>query len=395
MSLTDSKLRNIKSPYTGPVELADRDGLTARITKNAVIAFYYRFRWRGKQQRIKIGRYPDIKLSDARVKAGEYRQVLLDNLDPRCYVAQQSCSRLLGDICNDFMTIYAHKELSAKTLTLYDSFINKYIKPNYNIDVERHKYTDWIKLLDKVRENTSPANAGSILKRLKTVIRWSKSRGEIADSACLDIPTKAIGTSQSQRERVLEWKEVAGLWRQIESSRATPKTKSCVQLLILTGARNSEIREAKRAEFNIDEAVWVLPKDRSKTGKAIRRPLSDKSVQIIESLDFIYGKQRKNLIEGVARGSCLTPHAVNRYVRRLNDQLRYEHFVPHDFRRTISTRLSEMEVMPHVTEKMLGHELGGIMAIYNKHDWFDEQKKAYQIYWEKLKHYLVTTGLQD
>ncbi len=72
MPLSDSKLRNIKAPYLGNPELADRDGLTARITKTAIVTFNYRFRWRGKQQRIKIGRYPDVLLSDARIKAGEY-----------------------------------------------------------------------------------------------------------------------------------------------------------------------------------------------------------------------------------------------------------------------------------------------------------------------------------
>lgn len=37
MSLSGSKLRNIKAPYEGKTELADRDGLTVRITRNAII----------------------------------------------------------------------------------------------------------------------------------------------------------------------------------------------------------------------------------------------------------------------------------------------------------------------------------------------------------------------
>lgn len=40
--------------------------------------------------------------------------------------------------------------------------------------------------------------------------------------------------------------------------------------------------------------------------------------------------------------------------------------------------------MPHVTEKMLGHELGGVMAVYNKHDWLVEQKEAYELYADKV-----------
>ena len=105
MSLSDNKLRNIKAPYTGKRELADRDGLTARITANAIITFNYRFRWQGKQQRIKIARYPDIKLSDARIKSGEYRQALLDGFDPCSYAISQKKGRLLGELCDDFMDI--------------------------------------------------------------------------------------------------------------------------------------------------------------------------------------------------------------------------------------------------------------------------------------------------
>ena len=69
----------------------------------------------------------------------------------------------------------------------------------------------------------------------------------------------------------------------------------------------------------------------------------------------------------------------------MNNHLKFEPFVPHDFRRTISTRLSENKVHPHVTENMLGHVLGGVMAIYNKHDWLDEQREAYQFYWELIE----------
>ena len=61
--------------------------------------------------------------------------------------------------------IYAYKELSARTVVLYESFLNKYIKPNATIDVERYKYTEWIKFFDDIRKETTPSNAGSILKQ--------------------------------------------------------------------------------------------------------------------------------------------------------------------------------------------------------------------------------------
>ena len=389
MALTDSKLRNIKSPYTGKTELADRDGLTVRISPKALITFNYRFRWQGKQQRIKIGCYPHIKLAEARAEALDFRKTLEEGLDPRIHQSRYKQARLLGDICRDFLEKYATKELSKTTNALYASFYNKYIKPNANIDVEKYSYTDWIRFFDKIRDDTSATNAGCILKRIKTIIRWSKSRGEISNSHCLDIPIKAIGKHHAKRDRVLEWNELCALWQQIEASRASPKCKICVQLLILTGARNTEIRAAKRREFDLDEALWVLPKHRSKTKKAIRRPLNQKAIDLIKQLDFIYGENREYLIEGLNPKAPITCHAINRFVQRLNDRLKLEPFVPHDFRRTITTRLSENKVMPHVTEKMLGHELVGVMAIYNKHDWIDEQREAYKLYAKLLDQHLL------
>jgi hypothetical protein len=33
---------------------------------------------------------------------------------------------------------------------------------------------------------------------------------------------------------------------------------------------------------------------------------------------------------------------------------------------------------------MLGHKLGGVMAIYNRHDWIDEQRNAYELLYQLL-----------
>ncbi len=56
----------------------------------------------------------------------------------------------------------------------------------------------------------------------------------------------------------------------------------------------------------------------------------------------------------------------------------------HDMRRTLSTRLSEERVLPQVTEKTLGHRMAGVMAIYNLHDWIDEQREAYELWNTKI-----------
>jgi len=38
--------------------------------------------------------------------------------------------------------------------------------------------------------------------------------------------------------------------------------------------------------------------------------------------------------------------------------------------------MNALGVAPHVVEKILNHTMPGVMAIYNRHDYADERKKA-------------------
>ena len=51
-------------------------------------------------------------------------------------------------------------------------------------------------------------------------------------------------------------------------------------------------------------------------------------------------------------------------------------FTIHDFRRTARTHLAALGVDPHIAERCLNHKLKGVEGIYNRHDYFDERRKA-------------------
>ncbi|WP_259399399.1 hypothetical protein [Pseudoalteromonas sp. SR45-6] len=56
----------------------------------------------------------------------------------------------------------------------------------------------------------------------------------------------------------------------------------------------------------------------------------------------------------------------------LFEQYEMPKFLPDDACRSISTLFSENSVAPHVTEKMLGQTMRGVMAVYNKLYWIKE-----------------------
>ena len=62
-----------------------------------------------------------------------------------------------------------------------------------------------------------------------------------------------------------------------------------------------------------------------------------------------------------------------------------DHFTLHELRRTCATQLADLGVQPHVTEKILGHAMQGVMGIYNRHEYCDEQREALELWGDRLR----------
>jgi hypothetical protein len=80
--LTDLKIDRLK-PTNKPMRFADRDGLTLEVRPSGKKMFLFRFQWDKKPQTITLGRYPSLRLAEARKKALEHRVSLNQGIDPR------------------------------------------------------------------------------------------------------------------------------------------------------------------------------------------------------------------------------------------------------------------------------------------------------------------------
>lgn len=67
-------------------------------------------------------------------------------------------------------------------------------------------------------------------------------------------------------------------------------TKLATQLLMLTGTRTIELRAAKWAEFNLENALWEIPAERMKMKRPHLVPLSTQAVEILRQLEMLTGR---------------------------------------------------------------------------------------------------------
>jgi len=52
------------------------------------------------------------------------------------------------------------------------------------------------------------------------------------------------------------------------------------------------------------------------------------------------------------------------------------YWTAHDLRRTVVTHMAEMAIPFQVSEKIVGHKMAGVMAVYNRYNYLEEQRDA-------------------
>ncbi len=389
MALSDTQLRTLHNkPYSGSVEVTDSDGLSARITPIGTITFQYRYRWNGKAVRLTVGRYPATSLKDARAIVSELRAVYTKGINPKNYFNREEGMLTLKECLERWWEKYV-TGLKPNTQTLYRSVVYNTLYAEFvDVPVASIPVSAWVQFFHK-QESLNKKKARVVLLQLRSVINWCISRQLIPSCELMKLSVKNIGKRPDVGERVLTYCELATIWIALERSTVTSSNRLLHQLMLLYSCRPSEMRLALAGEFNMTDRIWTVPGEHSKTGHALRRPIFD---QAKPYLDRLLSVGNDVLFPGQSLDKPLDSSSASLYMRKLRKEIGIPEWRSHDFRRSLSTNLSGEGIMPHVTEKMLGHELRGVMAVYNQHDWLAEQKAAYELYADKIFWHVKQRG---
>jgi integrase len=143
------------------------------------------------------------------------------------------------------------------------------------------------------------------------------------------------------------------------------------QMLILTGARRTEIAALRWSEIKDD--TIILPRERTKSGEAHTIPLAPQALAILKDLprigpsDFVFTTNGRNPFIDFSGSK-----------RRLDAITKIPPWRIHDLRRTVATGLQRLGINLQVIEAVLGHVGGsrsGIVGVYQRHS-FDAEKRT-------------------
>lgn len=379
--LTDAKLRKLKGkPCDKRYELSDAAGLSVRITPAGMIVFQFRYQFNGKPRRMSLGQYDEVSLKEAREAVVEAKKILGTGKDP-ITVREMKLDKQRSSPTVEACIKAWLESAPAKRLVKHDHWeraLNRHVVSQVgSMVVEDMEVKHWEPVFARMRENGAETFAGEMLSRMKTVFSYCIRTGLIRFNPVAELRVMDVGKPVKTGKRVFNDKEIGAFWLAVEASTIAEQNKLMLKLLLLTACRGVEMRLAKKNEFDLEGKVWYVPESSSKTREPFERGLSDEAVRLLKQAfalypDFqqVFPPAAKKEDRPMAAGVLLNLAA------QLRDDLDIPHWSIHDLRRTAKTKMSELGVQPHVSEKVLGHKLAGVLAVYDQHAYIKEQQDA-------------------
>jgi integrase len=173
------------------------------------------------------------------------------------------------------------------------------------------------------------------------------------------------------------------------------------KILLGTAVRLGELVGARWENVDFDKKTWFIPpsdikgkKGKARNGEDVRGfivPLSDPVIQWfsdLKELAFNSGyvlpiRSRKKAVGDAHMEAVTLNAAFNKFWKTyLSD--RCQRFTPHDLRSTARSHLGRLGVDLLIAERCLNHSLGGLVAIYDQHDYLIERRDAMRLLSEFL-----------
>lgn len=378
--LTDMQIKSLIRA-AAPIAKSDGNGLTFTLSKNGTSSWILRYRHGGRQKELTIGRYPDIILAKARELAAEARANIQQGEDvartKKLVARELAAAKTLCELANDYLA-KAQPVLAASTFKQRKHHVNDVILPKLgSLLVREVTTTDIVYLLESVGKVHV---ASLVLIALSRIFKHGIAKHLALTNPCLGITATAI--CDAPKPTRLRLKLTQDELRIILPALPTIGIENAIaiKILLTTCVRVNELVKAKWTDVDFIKAEWTIPDANSKTRKGFTIPLSPTVVSWFKELKE-YACDSDYVLPTRRSGESKHPHiltlTINVALNKLCNKLEgVRRFTPHDLRSTARSHLTELGVNLIVAERCLNHSLGGLVGIYDQHDYMTERRSA-------------------
>ncbi|GIU51809.1 integrase [Shewanella sp. KT0246] len=355
-----------------PCRFADGEGLYFVVPKSGKPFWMLRYTANKKRKEMTLAKYSDLSLADARAEAAIKMKQFRDGLDPLVAKkrAEQAEIKTVDDLFADW---HLGNIKRLKHHEIPERIYRKDIAPHIgSFSVDSVTARDIRAVLQAIAATNRPAIANDALMYSKQLFNHGIKLDLLSANPASAFSVTDAGGVEKSKDRALTIEELTHFFhtaRDNSDSFSRDNYLACALLVVLS-VRKGELTEALWQEFDLEEAKWSLPKDRSKSGVGIVIPLPETVLEWLKELqiracgsDYVFPSRRRS------KRPCMGKDTLNRAITKLfgheagkkkqpaNQMGDMAHFTVHDLRRTCRSLLAAQGTPGHVAERCLNHKL--------------------------------------
>ena len=417
---------------TTKTQITAGSGLLLIKTTSNSASWQYRYLFNGKKFVYTIGTLNDVDLPTAQAKHKELWQKVANGVNVavekqnakgkvKSNTAIFSLSKLAQFFIKHSENLQADTNYSKNTISLIQRFLidpkcnlfkSKNIENAFNQKISVENFInspaseiteiDIKNFLNNIKHKTTKQKIANLLLAIyKKAITYKQTTKITTNPAEIVKNKTEIKFAKSERSRLVSDAELKELFNLLNNSK-NQTLATATKLLFMLGVRKNELLKAEWREFDLNNAVWTLPAERSKNKKSIKIPLSQPVIKLLKSLQnnqTLQNNQSKFVFSSFHKNNtgAISSAILNIYICDLikHNEIIKESITPHDARRFVRTTLNKIidgnaTEKQFICERVLNHSLQlqgvntQILNTYLIDDFFAERKNAL----EKLADYI-------
>jgi integrase len=333
---------------------AHTKGLALIKFPSGAITFYYIKKIAGKVEKIKVGRFPDLSVEQARNKAHEFNTAVAQGENPQ-------------DSRRSFNKEMTFKELHEWFIETYAKHHKAESSVNEDVGLYNRHLSDWgTRKLSNISEH-------EVFTKHQAI---GKEKGKYAANRMLELIramfNKAIelgrwkghnparGTKKFReisRDRFLQADELQRFFEAL-GKEDNITARDYIMLSLLTGQRKSNMLAMRWDELNLSRAEWRIPK--TKNGEPLTVHLPPQAIDILQT------RNAQSDSEWVFPGSGKAGHLADpkKAWKRILERAEIKDLRIHDLRRTLGSWQTALGASGFIVGKSLGHKSMQATAVY-------------------------------
>jgi integrase len=236
-------------------------------------------------------------------------------------------------------------------------------------------------LLDGIEDTSGAWNADHVLSTIRQIANWHQTRVDDYRSPFVK-GMRRTRKEDRTRTRKLEDGELRKVWL---AAGDAGTFGAFIRTLLLTAQRRGKVVEMRWKDIS-DDGTWTIPAEAREKANAEKLKLPQMALEVIGALPrfvgcpYVFAATRKGKdgkfgpLDGFAKRKAQFDKACG-----------VRDWVIHDLRRAAKSLMAGAGVMPHVSERVLGHSIEGIEGVYDQHDYFWEKAKALEALAAKVR----------